>query len=127
MRILKSTLPRDDTVPESLIAFQERFRSERACAKFLRRWKYGDAGFICPHCGGTKSWYLAARHLDECRSCGKQTSLTAGTMFHKSRKPLRLWFLAIYLFVSSKQGISAMDLRRKLGTSYPTAWTWLAP
>jgi transposase-like protein len=125
MATFESTLPRDDSVPENLIAFQERFRSERACAKFLRRWKYGDTGFVCPHCAGTRSWYLAARRLDECRSCGKQTSLTAGTMFHKSRKPLRLWFLAIYLFVSGKQGISAMDMMRKLGISYPTAWTWL--
>ena len=121
----KSTLPRDDTIPESLIAFQERFRSERACAKLLRRWKYGEDGFRCPGCGGTKSWYLGAKRLDECSACGRQTSLTAGTVFHKSRKPLRLWFLAIYLFVSSKQGISAMDLKRKLGISYPTAWAWL--
>lgn len=121
----ESDLPRDDTIPESLFEFQERFRTERSCAKLLRRWKYGADGFRCPGCGGKRSWYLVSRRLDECSTCGRQTSLTAGTVFHKSRKPLRMWFLAIYLFVSSKQGISAMDLKRKLGVSYPTAWAWL--
>lgn len=118
-------LPRDDTLPESLPAFLARFPHERACETFLRRWKYGDAGFRCPGCGMGDAWYLPSRRLDECRKCGKQTSLTAGTVFHKSTSPLRTWFLAIRLFTSSKQGISATELAREIGISYPTAWTWL--
>jgi transposase-like protein len=119
-------LPRDDSFPGTLADFVEAFRDDASCATFLRRWKYGPDGFRCPRCGHHRAWALRTRHVDECRDCGVQTSLTAGTVMHGSRKPLRLWFLAIYLFVSSKQGISALELKRELGLgSYQTAWTWL--
>lgn len=119
-----SELPRDDTIPESLPEFLRRFSSERACAATLRRWRWPD-GFRCPSCGHDRSWHIETRRLDECAACGHQTSLTAGTVMHKSTKPLRLWFLAIYLFTSSKQGISATELSRQLGVAYQTAWVWL--
>lgn len=118
-------LPRDHTLPESLPAFSRRFSSERSCAKFLRRWKYGAAGFRCPRCGSSECWYLPSRHIDECRVCHKQVSLTSGTVMHGTRKPLRLWFHAMYEFVVSKQGISATELARRIGVTLPTAWTWL--
>ena len=119
-------LLRDDTLPKSLAEFTARFVDDDACAEVLRRWKYGDRGFVCPGCGGLKAWFLPSRHLDECRVCHRQVSLTAGTLLHGSRKPLRTWFLAIYLFVQSKQGISALELQRELGLgSYQTAWAWL--
>ncbi|MCP4202809.1 MAG: IS1595 family transposase [bacterium] len=118
-------LPRDDSLPGTLPEFTRKFSSDRACAALLRRWKYGEGGFRCPRCGGRRAWFLPSRRLDECTSCHKQISLTSGTVMHGSRKPLRLWFLAMFLFVVSKQGISAMDLSRQLGISYPTAWTWL--
>ncbi len=117
-------LPRDDRFPESLPEFMRRFGTEAKCAVVLRRWKYPD-GFRCPRCSVSESWQLASRALDECRGCGHQTSLKAGTVMHGSKAPLTLWFLAMYLFVVSKQGISAMDLKRQLGVSYATAWTWL--
>ena len=118
-------LPRDNSLPGTLPEFTRRFSTDRACAALLRRWKYGTSGFRCPRCGGGKAWFLPSRKLDECVSCHKQVSLTAGTVMHGSRKPLHLWFLAMFLFVVSKQGISAMDVSRQLGVSYPTAWTWL--
>jgi hypothetical protein len=118
-------LPRDDSLPGTLPEFSRRFGSERSCAALLRRWKYGPTGFRCPSCGGRKAWFLPSRNLDECSSCHRQVSLTAGTVMHGSKKPLKLWFLALFLFVVSKQGISAMDLSRQLGLSYSTAWTWL--
>lgn len=118
-------LPRDDLLPGTLPEFSRQFSSEVSCARLLRRWKYGPQGFRCPRCGGGSAWYLPSRRLDECRDCHKQFSLTAGTVMHGSRKSLRLWFHAMFLFVVSKQGISAMDLSRQLGLSYPTAWTWL--
>ena len=118
-------LLRDDSLPESLPEFTRRFSSERACAQFLREWKYGAAGFCCPRCGSSKCWYLPSRRLDECRACHRQVSLTSGTVMHGARKPLRLWFLAMYEFVVSKQGISATELARRIGLSLPTAWTWL--
>jgi transposase-like protein len=120
------SLPRDDTLPGTLAEFVLEFADEERCAALLRRWKYGERGFRCPRCGVEQAWYLPSRRLDECRGCHKQVSLTAGTVMHGSRKPLRLWFLAMYLFVSSKQGISALELQRELGLrSYETAWTWL--
>lgn len=117
-------LPRDDTVPEAIHEFLARFSTERKCAAFLRRWKYPD-GYRCARCSRRRRWWLGARRLDECRKCGYQSSVTAGTVMHGSRKPLRMWFTAIYLFVVSKRGISAAELGRQLGVSYPTAWTWL--
>ena len=119
-------LPRDDTLPGTLAEFVAHFGSEEACEGVLRRWKYGaGGGFRCPTCGHEASWYVRTRRLDECRACGRQTSLTSGTVFHGTRKPLRLWFLAMYLMTSSKRGISAVELSRQLGVSYPTAWAWL--
>ena len=124
--MLRTPMPRDDTLPGTLPKFAARFADETRCAEVLRRWKYGDAGFNCPRCGHAAAWYLPSRQLDECRGCGKHVSLTAGTVMHGSRKPLGTWFLAMYLFVVSKQGISALDLQRQLGFgSYQTAWTWL--
>lgn len=121
---LATTAVRDDTIPGDLRAFLARFSTEDACVEVLRRWKYPD-GFRCGRCAGTKSWTLPRRRLEECASCGFQSSLTAGTLFHKTRKPLSMWFAALFLFVSSKQGISAMELGRQLALREATAWTWL--
>ncbi|MBM4351936.1 MAG: transposase, partial [Deltaproteobacteria bacterium] len=48
-------------------------------------------GFVCPRCGANQAW-RTKRWLWYCRNCGTQTSVTAGTIFHGTRKPLRLWF-----------------------------------
>ena len=118
--------PRDDTLPGTLAEFVVEFADEARCAEVLRRWKYGADGFGCPRCDGRVCWFLPSRNLDECSSCHHQVSLTAGTVMHGTRKPLRLWFLAMYLFVSSKRGVSALELQRELGLAkYRTAWTWL--
>ncbi len=61
-----------------------------------------------------------------CRGCGRQTSPTAGTIFHRSRYPLKVWFAAIWFVCCSKNGTSALELQRMLGFgSYETAWAWL--
>jgi hypothetical protein len=118
--------PRDDSLPGTLAEFVVVYSDESRCAELLRRWKYGDDGFRCPRCDGHRAWYLPSRRLDECTGCHHQVSLTAGTVMHGTRKPLRLWFLAMYLFVASKRGISALELQRELGlATYRTAWTWL--
>lgn len=116
---------RDDKLPRTLAEFTTQFKDDGACAEVLRRWKYGGE-FRCPRCRHDAAWFIESRKTDECRACGGQTSLTAGTVMHKSTKPLRLWFLAMYLFVSTKQGISATSLAQQIGVSYPTAWLWLA-
>jgi transposase-like protein len=110
--------------PETLLEFQVTFGTEEQCRAYLERQKWPN-GFRCPRCGCNKSWYVASRQLRVCADCQHHCSLTAGTAFQGTRKPLRAWFCAMYLVTSSKAGLSAKELQRHLGCSYQTAWTWL--
>ena len=117
-------VPRPD-FPGSVIEFQHRFPDEEACRAYLfaSRW---PGGFLCPACGGGEVGVEQRRRLWQCRGCGRQTSVTAGTVMHKTRLPLTLWFWAAYLVVTHGPGISALQLQRQLGISrYETAWTIL--
>lgn len=109
--------------PGSLIEFQHRFPDEAACAAYLfaARW---PGGFVCPSCGKTKAWELQTKAWTyECAGCGKQTSVTAGTIMHHSKLPLTTWFWAAYLMATHSNGISALQLQRQLALgSYKTAW-----
>ena len=108
--------------PRTIMEFQERFATEAACLEYLAasRW---PAGFVCPACGGVGAWVLERRHLWECGACRLQTSVTAGTVMHGTRTPLRLWFWAAYLVATHHPGISAKQLQGQLGLSrYETAW-----
>jgi len=79
----------------------------------------------CPGCNGTKGWQMA-EGLIRCSKCKQKTSILAGTIFHGTRKPLRLWFQAIWYVTSQKFGGNALGLKRVLGLgSYQTAWSWL--
>jgi transposase-like protein len=113
----------EDGFPTTLVAFEERFSTEEACVAYLRQQRW-PTGFVCPDCGGRKSWPVRDGRQDECADCGKQTSVTAGTAFHRTRKPLRLWFRAMAQVLGSKQGCSAKELERLLGLSHETAWVW---
>jgi hypothetical protein len=108
--------------PAAIMDFQERFASEAACLDYLAASRWPD-GFVCPACGGRRAWVLERRHLWECGDCGQQTSVTAGTVMHGTRTPLRVWFWAAYLVATRHPGISAKQLQRQLGLSrYETAW-----
>jgi hypothetical protein len=112
-------------VPGTRLEFENQFGSETACRAYLERVRWPD-GFVCPDdaCGGRRSW-LTARGLRRCAACGRQTSLTAGTIFAGARKPLRDWFEVLWL-MTGKDGVSAEALRTALGLgSYQTAWVWL--
>ena len=116
---------KEEKGPRTIVELQERFPDEEACLGFLRRLRWPN-GFVCPRCGGRESVAIRTRRLEQCRSCRYQASLTAGTVFHRTRKPLRLWFLAIFFLGRHKTGISALQLQKDLGLgSYKTAWTWL--
>ena len=110
-------------VPGSLIAFQQHFPDEAACAAYLAavRWPHG---FVCPRCGHSKAWLLQTKAWTyECAGCRKQTSVTAGTILHGSKLPLTLWFWAAYLMATHSNGISALQLQHQLALgSYKTAW-----
>jgi transposase-like protein len=111
--------------PINLIQYHQQFPDENSCRAYLERLKWPD-GFRCSRCGHKHGYRLKTRTLIECAGCGYQESLTAGTVMDNSKKPLQFWFLAIFLMMSSKGGIAAKELQRKLGLgSYQTAWTWL--
>ena len=102
--------------------FQERFATEEACREYLFASRWPD-GFRCPGCGADRAGGETHRHLWICAACGRQTSVTAGTVMHGTRTPLRLWFWAAYLVATHHPGISAKQLQRQLGLSrYETAW-----
>ena len=110
--------------PETIAEFESKFSSEEACRDYLFRLRWPQ-GFICPRCQATKAW-PTKRNLLVCGACGYQVSMTAGTIFQDTRKPLGLWFRAIWFVTNQKTGASALGLQRLLGLgSYHTAWTWL--
>lgn len=111
--------------PTTLIEFQDQFPDEEACWRYLKAVRWPE-GFRCPRCQGRRHSDLEGRRLFQCRSCHAQTSLTARTVLHGTRTPLRKWFLAVFFFARHKQSISALQLQRDLGLgSYGTAWTML--
>lgn len=112
--------------PATFQEFDEWFSCEDACLGFISKLRW-PTGFICPDCGfHPESPSLMGRGLYLCVKCKKQTSITAGTLFHRTHKPLRIWFLAMWFVTSQKYGTSALGLQRVLGLgSYNTAWNWL--
>lgn len=109
--------------PRSLLEFQRQFPDEAACAAYLAKQRW-PTGFVCPVCDGTRGWALETRQwTTECADCGRQTSVTAGTVMHRSKLPLTVWFWAAYLMATHSNGISAVQIRSQLGLgSYKTAW-----
>ena len=108
----------------TLAKFEQRFATESACRAYLARLRW-PTGFCCPQCKTNGSW-TTTRCLMMCRGCGYQASVTAGTIFHRTRLPLQALFRAIWLLTDQKHKLSALGLQRLLGLgSYRTAWLWL--
>ena len=113
-----------DDYPRTVAEFERRFATADACREYLVQLRWPE-GFRCPKCGATKAWRVRPALL-ECAACGRQTSVTAGTIFQDTRTPLPTWFRAMWWVTSQKTGASALGLQRVLGLgSYETAWTWL--
>lgn len=111
--------------PRTLREFQARFGEESACRLYLAACRWPD-GFLCRHCGHREAFELPRRGLWQCKSCGDQASVTAGTVLHRTRLPLTLWFWAAYLVTTHTPGLSALQMQRQLGIeSYETAWAML--
>lgn len=106
----------------SLEEFQERFSTEEACQEYLFGIRWPER-YSCPRCGHDRYYFHGPRHLYECKACRYQVSLTAGTIFHGTRTPLRKWFWMIFLMARPKCGISMLSLQRMLKIkSYKTVW-----
>jgi|SRR5437660_2596024 len=113
-----------DDYPRTLLDLERRFSSDKACHDYLGTLRWPN-GFLCPGCGSREAWAMKGG-LWLCRGCRRQVSVTAGTIFHRTRLPLTVWFRAIWYVTSQKNGASAMTVQRVLGLgSYRTAWTWL--
>lgn len=111
--------------PRTFAEFIKRFDSEEACLRYLESVRWSN-GFVCPHCGTVGDYWRMGDGLMRCRACRKRTSVTAGTIFDKTRYPLRVWFHVMWHVVSQKNGVSALGLKRELGFgSYQTAWAWM--
>jgi hypothetical protein len=111
--------------PQTSIEFQERFPDEASCWAFVRRERW-PRGFVCPRCGSRGSHFIQTRGLEQCRQSRCQASLTAGTVLHGTRVPLRIWLLAMFFLGRHKKGISAHQFQKDAGLGgYQTAWTLL--
>ena len=109
--------------PRSAGEFQSWFSTDADCLDYLEWLRWPD-GFSCPACGGS-GWRLGDGRF-ECAGCGGRTSVTAGTIFDRTRTPLTVWFTACWMFATQKDGVSAQSLQRALDIgSYQTAWAML--
>jgi len=110
--------------PKNFQEFLIQFRTEKDCWDYIFDLRWPD-GFQCPQCNSSKHW-LTDKELIHCATCGHQSSITGGTIFHGTRKPLLLWFYVMWWVVAQKTGASAYNLMDFMGLgSYETAWTWL--
>jgi transposase-like protein len=111
--------------PRTWEAFLDWFPDEAACVYYLERLRWPD-GFVCLRCGVADAAYRGSRGRWLCRHCRYQGTVTAGTVFEKTRTPLRSWLAAVWYVTNQKHGVSALGLQRVLGLgSYQTAWTML--
>ena len=111
--------------PKTWSQFMDWFHTEQACLHYLQKLRW-PRGFICPKCGVISEPLKTSRNRLVCQSCKHQASVTAGTIFDKTRTPLKVWLAAAWYLTNQKQGVSALGLQRVLGFgSYQTAWAML--
>ena len=101
--------------------FREAYGSEEKCRAVVEKLRW-PSGFVCPICGGCEGTRLSTRPKIQCRACRHRVSLTAGTIFHSTKLPLTAWFLAMWLIATAKNGISSVELGRRLGIKQTNAW-----
>src|SRR6266496_2275177 len=110
--------------PRTAVELRDMFPTEQACRDYLVRLRWPER-IGCPDCGATEVWTMTPPFY-RCAHCGYDFTVTAGTLFADTHKPLRLWFEAIWEVTHQKSGASALGLQRVLGLgSYRTAWSWL--
>jgi len=106
----------------SLLEFQKAFATETDCLNHLRQMRW-PTGFVCPGCGHTDAWYISTRKVMDCKGCRTKTSITAGTIFHKTRTPMLKWYWLIYRMATDRVGTSVVEMQRLLDIKdYKTAW-----
>ena len=113
-----------ENYPNNFEEFVDKFQTEKDCIEYISSLRWSD-GYRCPHCQSSKAW-ITSRGLFHCSQCRHDTSITYGTVFENTQKPLRLWFHVMWLMMSQKTGVSAKNLQDSMGFgSYQTIWGWL--
>lgn len=106
----------------TLRGFFQHFPNDDACLEHVMKLRY-VLRHQCEHCGKEATFHrLRQRPAYSCSNCGHHIYPCAGTIFQDTRTPLQLWFYAIFLFVTTRHGVSGMELKRQLGVTYKTAW-----
>ena len=107
----------------SMLEFFDRYGTQEKCEEAVRQWRWPQ-GFACPACGGVEySQFRRVKRLYfQCSACRYQCSLISGTIFESSKLALAKWFVAMHLITQAKNGVSALELMRHVGVSWPTAW-----
>jgi transposase len=118
---------RYQTVPKqqkyTLKDFDREFPDEDSCLEAVKEWRFPEGKTLCVACGVERKHYrVSGRTAYSCRACGNHIYPLAGTIFHKSSTPLRLWFFVIRLMASTRVGVSAKHIQRETGVTYKTAW-----
>ncbi len=107
----------------SVRKFFQRFPTEEACLDHIMTVRFGGTRFECNVCGKDATHHkLAKRRTYVCAHCGHHVNPTAGTILENTRTPLVSWFYAIYLFCTTRHGVSGKELQRQLGVTYKTAY-----
>lgn len=115
----------DREYPQTWATFIDWFPDEETCSNYLERLQWPD-GFVCPSCDYPNEPFRTTRGRLTCRVCRHETTVTANTIFHRTRTPLRTWFATVWYVTNQKQGTSALGLQRVMGfKSYQTAWAHL--
>lgn len=110
--------------PKNFSDFERWFSTEEKCYEYIAKLKWPE-GFICPHCESASGWKMTRGRV-RCGKCRKESSVTVGTLFQDTHKPLRVWLAAMWHITNQKNGTSALGLQRALGFgSYATAWLWM--
>ena len=106
-----------------MLKFLDLYGSTQQCEDAVRAWRWPE-GFVCPRCQGRahSEFRRADRPYFQCGGCRHQCSLISGTIFESTKLALPQWFLAMQLMTQAKNNISALELKRQLDVSYPTAW-----
>lgn len=107
----------------SMFEFHERYGTDEKCEAALAAARWPD-GFECPRCQGRSAYSFrrGRQPYQQCFGCGYQCSVIAGTIFEATKLPLTRWFMALQLITQAKNNVSALELMRQLGVSYPSAW-----
>jgi transposase len=108
--------------PATVRQFFQKFHSDEVCLAHLFDVRFGQ-GHVCEKCERAAKWYpLKSERAFSCQWCGNHIHPTVGTIFKASSTPLQLWFYAIFMFTTTRNGVAAKELQRQLGVTYKTAW-----